>query len=137
MSTIQERRFNLQKNIFMCEQEIQKIKSMDKIELSPEQKKRYNSLNKMDGAGPIAHGMPSYKNEKDYLIKSLKSQIGIHENFLIQLVCDEKGHIESKKRYANGEVYATCKRCKLMYTRDMGALEIMSGDNFLKSSMIT
>jgi hypothetical protein len=133
--SIEQRRFELQKTIFMQEQEIQRIKSLDNVKLSKSQREFYDMWN--DPRKGIPEAEIPFKDEKDFLIRDLNSQTNMYKRFLIKLICDEKGHIMEDEKAANGNVYFTCGRCNVGYKRRMNAFESKEFEKGLNENYVT
>lgn len=129
LESITKQREEINESISNLRKEIKQIKNSKNFKLSEGEQEYYNSHNKIieEGKAPLSRAMKPYKNEKAYAISWKKIQIDLYKDILVQLVCQEKGHVEKSSHIASGpggtRVYANCSRCGMMYDRSLTSKE--------------
>ena len=124
-------RERINEEIKTINKEIKRIKKLDFIELEPKDKKVYESLKELSVEFPIL-----CKDEKDYLIRKKEINKDLKNSLLVQLVCEEKGHLLEEGRVINGSYFqGYCKRCRMAYQGGLTQKERNSSDRLMHTPM--
>ena len=77
-----------------------------------------------------------FKDEKDYLIRKKEISKDLKNSLLVQLVCEEKGHLLEEGRVINGSYFqGYCKRCRMAYQGGLTQKERNSSDRLMHTPM--
>jgi len=132
---ISENRKTIKKEIQSIDKRIRIINKAKYVYLNPKDKKICDSLN-----STIKENKKIFRDivipYKDYLIKVLEINKKFKENSLIELVCEEKGHISTGGSIVNGKYVSDyCKKCDSYYQRLLSQKERNSWNKIINAPM--